>query len=381
MLELQLPPLPDLTDREKVAVRSRQEHELLRLGDQLNLKGGLEAALAHFTMDVELSDLLPSAVPDKWFGVTDIAANNKEVEDFYNHYFAGARENGIHDYAGYATTQLMMDRLTSQLTELGLFSGPKPLVANIPTGGIAAMIDRSPDYDRAIMFYPAGLYLYLGDFCKVAAQMFHPLPPELIKSDHDLMHAMGVYEDQFYGLGLAPLSPRIGVEFAHALANSCLEDHTIRQERRQVGRESRFLSMMLNNYAQMFVFAHELGHQELGHLNVTNPTPERFRADEIAADRYAIEAVCATSANEHGSAALGYWGAIAAMLGFEALNNALIFFDGRSADASWKNTHYPPVELRRNALQKTADQFLDRNALAASIQATNLMKKALHYIG
>lgn len=376
-----LPPLPELTTRERDEIRSLQEGELLKLAEMAGISGGLEAALKYFTVDVALEQLAPSSVPSKWFEVSDFAAADATVKQFYRHYFEAARANGIHDYVGYATSQMMMDRVTSQLSELGLFTGPKPLVANLPKGGTSAAIYPSPDRDRAIMLYSSGLYLYMGDYCKVIAQMFQPLSPDIIKSDHDLLYSMGQYEDSFYGLGLRALTPQTAIEMGAALATTCIEDHAIRQERRQVGRESRFLSMMLNNYAQMFVFAHELGHQELGHLKNPNPTPEQSVADEIAADRYAVEAVCAVAANEKGSAALGYWGCMVALTSFEALNASLLLFDGRPTNAEWIDTYYPTMRARRTALQRAGQEFLDDDASRAAIFATNLTNKALHFLG
>lgn len=363
-----LPELPIPNERELSIIRRAQEKELFELADASKLKGGLSEAIARFTTDIPpLDALLPSSIPGKWYGAFDVVATDAEVRKFYAHYFEEPKARGILDPGNYGTTQMMMDRTTMNLARLGRIKGPKPLVANLPTGDIGATIMRVPRSDRAIMFYPSGLYIFLGDFAKIVAHFFRELDNNLIRSDADLR------ENTIF----APIYPGYARWLVQAVSSVTVEDHPLRVDRAPKARETGFLSMQLMNYSQMFIFAHEVAHQELGHLNSNNPQPDQYRADEYAADRFALEAVCEITRQDKGSWALGFWGCQFALISFELINRALTIFDRRPPDAPWISTYYPSVADRRAALYEHAKRTTDPEAFAASVEVVEMTVQAL----
>lgn len=363
------PPLPTPSDEELEAIRFEQESQLYALVDSCGLEGGLEEALARFTCDIApLESLLPSCVPEKWFGVTDFTAMDAEVRRLHAHYFDEPKSRGLHDPGTYATTQMMMDFTAQALRELGRLSGPQPLAANVPNGGIGATITSIPGSERAVMFYPSGLYIFGGDFANVVSYFFQEIDPSSIRSDTALRQS-SKFAAKYRGYA---------DWIVEVLAAAIVEDHPIRAPRMQTGRAQGFLSMQLHNHAQMFVFAHEIGHQELGHLDVIDPAPEQFVTDELAADRYAMESVCEIAQATKGSWALGFWGCQLALLGFELLDHALKILDGRPKGAQWSNPFYPTIAARRGALAEAAREIAEPDALAAAEHVVTMTCQALN---
>lgn len=369
MHPLVLPELPVPTDRELSIIRREQEQELYRLADANGIKGGLTEALARFTNDIPpLDALLPSSVPSKWHGTFDVSNADAEVQKFYAHYFEEPKARGMLDPGSYGTTQMMMDRTAQELARLGLLKGSKPLAANVPSGGIGATIMQVSRSDRAIMFYPTGLYIFMGDVAKIVAHFFRELDDRLVRSDVSLREN-AIFAPKY--LGYAEW-------LAQAVSGVTVEDHPIRVNRAQVPRDKRFLSRQLFNYSQMFIFAHEIGHQELGHLKASHAYPEQYMADEYAADRFAMEAVCEITLKETGSWALGFWSCQFALMAFEMINQALKVFDGRQLDAPWISTYYPSVSNRRTALYNRAQEVAEADALATSEHVVNMTVQALN---
>lgn len=367
----QIPNLPTFSDEELEVIRSMHERQLLDLARAAGLKGGLAEARERFTKDIPPFDVLsPRSVGHKWLGVPPGSEDALEeaVEGFYAHYFEGPKARGMPDPGSYATTQMMMDFTAQRLASLGRLKGPKPLAANIPRGDIRAVIQKMPATGRAIMFYPSGQYIFMGDIAKVISFFFRPMTAENIRTDRALADTAT----------LGPIYPGFAKWLSQALCAVTVEEHPIRVNRIQVSREQGFLSMHLFNFSQMFVFAHEIAHQELGHLESDDLGPERVMADEYAADRFAVEAVCEVSKYDYGSWALGFWGCQLALLSFEMLHNTLKIFDRRPSDAPWLSMYYPTIGDRRRAIQRVAMDVADRDGMDAATNVTNLTCKVLN---
>lgn len=363
------PDLPTPTDAEMLIIRREQERRLYALVDAAGLKGGLPEAIRRFTIDtIPIDALLPSSVPEKWFGTFDVAAKDEEVRAYYEHYFQQPKSRGMLDAASYATTQMMMDFTAEQLRLREKLHGPTPLAANLPTGGIGATILSSPASDRSIMFYPSGLFDYLGDIAKVVSFFFKELTIMRVSQDRILQQCLHPSDNLLLCGGM----------LTHAVSAMAIYDHPIQASRIQVGREQRLLAMHLINYTQMFVFVHEIAHQELGHLKQGHSTSEQFMADEYAADRFAMEAVCEITQATIGSWAIGFWACQLALLSFELLDVALKILDARQNNAPWISENYPSPESRRRLLYNRAREIAEADSLQAADAGITLTCHALN---
>lgn len=363
---LNIPDAPTFTEDELSAIRSAQDRALWALVDQLKLEGGIKTARARFQQDIPpVNHLKPSTNPDGWYisptRTEALKTVDERMENASRHYFDEPAAKGMPDPLLYGVSQMMMDVTSAWLKQSGRMAGPMPIVASLNRGDIRAYIRPSPSGNRNLMFYPSGLYLYLGDLAKALAHLFYPISPQSEGSERTLAEAVR----------LVPHMRGHAKIISQAVTNIAAADHPMAMPRVQIAQPQRYVAATLHSLSQMFLFAHEIAHQELGHFDEDDQSPERKIAQEYEADRYAMETVCAFTAKTRGSWALGFWGCQLLLLSFQLLDRALLCLDKRRPDAPWKGRYYPHPDDRRRAIQRAAKDLASPEAYAAAAHITD----------
>ncbi len=213
---------------------------------------------------------------------------------------------------------------------------PNAFLATCPSGEVAARTIAHPATKTPIVFFEQGLFPYFYDVARLMAWAAPILTEAQLTDDEALAKIPRTIQMPFNA------SRFLGATFyAYAVTKSPVASSAPMTP----PEENEFLAIQLTNHMERFALAHELMHIRANDGDKTQTPQLEYDADLIAA-----ELVSYLAYRNHGSWAVGYWGAELVLVAFDLLYRAIGFFEYGFDKLKWVSETHPEPSARREKL-------------------------------
>ena len=253
------------------------------------------------------------------------------------------------------------DLLNRETEALGAPALPHPFLATLASGDVHARTIEEPETKTSIVFFEHGLFSFFYDMANLMASAAPPLTEAQLTDDTALAQV-----PRKYTMPLRASEYFAGTLYAYVVSGSPVTERPPIPE----PSDNLGLAIRLLNHMERFVMAHELAHLREGHLN----KPEA-PALEYEADRLAVSLVTTLADKNHGSWAIGYWGAELALVALHLLFKAIALFTFGPVRPTWiSRTHPDPLKRRENLRDIWLNQRSPQAGVAAAREMSGMME-------
>lgn len=221
--------------------------------------------------------------------------------------------------------------------------GRDPTFASLPSGQPNALVMIEPRTETPIIFFERGLFQYFYDFARLVAWGFPPLTEAQVHSTKALAKLPNRYTRPFESTGyFAGLLHAYAASGAPLLGQSPLPNPP-----------DENLAILLVNYIEQFVLAHEFAHVTEQHALLAKHGHDR-ESLEFEADRIGLETLSAVVAGEGHCWPLGPWAIDIALSALHVLDRSIIILTAGDTQAQWREGTHPQPVIRRAKLRERA---------------------------
>jgi hypothetical protein len=223
------------------------------------------------------------------------------------------------------------------------YRGGAPAFASLPSGQPNAMVMIEPRTETPIIFFERGLFQYFYDFARVVAWGFPPLTNAHFQSTKSLASLPKRYTRPFESTGyFAALLHAYVVSGTPLMGQSPLPDPPNEE-----------LAILLVNYLEQFVLAHEFAHVTERHA-MLQKKGHALESLEFDADGIGLKTVSAVVRGEGHCWPLGPWAIDVALSALHLLDRAIIILTAGHTHVSWRGGTHPQPVVRREKLRESA---------------------------
>lgn len=285
-------------------VRDRQEQEYFQLADALGLDS---ANAAYDKATTRRTPPVPGPLPTRW-------------EDPYMYPILAKAD----------------DMLRREMEFVHLPAPPKAFLATLPSGEVEARTIKEPATKTPIVFFEQGLFPYFYDVARLMAWAAPILTEEQLTDDEALAKVPRRVQMPFNA------SRFLGATFyAYAVTKSPVASSAPMAP----PIENEFLAIQLTSHMERFALTHELMH-----IRANDGDKPQTPQLEYDADLIAGELVSNLAYHNHGSWAVGYWGAELVIVALDLLCRAIGFFQYGFDKLKWVSETHPEPSARRERL-------------------------------
>lgn len=325
------------TPAARAYVEARQERHYLKLADEMGLNGSARAAYERIaqpeiTWEVARRDNA-SLPPQEWL------SNTKAIKEKFEFYRTAAPT--IYEEPNFQMImQVHFRGLQEALRATGNPINPAPLLASLASGTVNALIFEEPKTKVSVIFFERGLFRFLHAFGHLIGWAIPILSPRQMMNDREL----------------ARVSRRhaMPIQTASRLFRTALFDYVVQGTPALVvpaPEHNLDACIMLLNYMETFVMAHELSHLTQGHLRSPYRDKNGAWDQEFEADASALSMMNTFSSTLHHSWAFSFWACDLTLTALHFLDAALSVLAYGNLDARWISSTHPDALSRRNRLR------------------------------
>lgn len=254
------------------------------------------------------------------------------------------------------------DVLNRENSALGAPALPHPFLATLASGDVHASTIVEPETKTSIVFFEHGLFSFFSDMADLMAWAAPPLTEAQLTDDAALAHVPRKYT--------MPL--RASESFAATLGTYVVGGSPV-AERLPIPEQTYNLGLAIRllNHMLRFTMAHELAHlRERHYLNKSEAPALEYEADALA-----VSLVTTLADKNHGSWAIGYWGAELALVALHFLFKAIALFTFGPVRPTWiSRTHPDPLKRRENLRGIWLNQRSPQAGVAAAREMSGMME-------
>lgn len=316
-------------------VRDRQEREYLQLADAL----GLGSAKSAYEKIV----------------------NRRVTPDLQQEYGSATLPTPYEDPYMYPVMTKTFDLLGREVDALGLPPLPHAFLATLPSGDVEARSAEEETTKTPVVFFEQGLFSFFYDMAKLMAWAAPPLTEDQLTDDTALAqiprsYTMPLRASEYFATSL----------FTYAASGSPVATLLpIAEPSHNLG-----LSIRLLNHMVRFAMAHELAHL----IERDSNKPQTWQVEYLA-DARAVSLVATLADMNHGSWAVGYWGAELVLVALNLLYRAISLLTFGFEKFNWiSQTHPDPLKRRENLRGIWLNRLSPQAGVAAAREMSGMME-------